>query len=171
MKFSIQKGFTLIELLVVVSIIGVLATIVLGSLSTARDKARIAKAQVQMNEIKKLVLMAQINTNQNLASLTGSTCSECFCRETVGLITNNSCNSRWQTAVDAIIAGAGSGNSTSFYTDPWGSPYILDENDGTTGSCSPDLLWSAGPDQSHGTGGTGILSADNILVRMTTSNC
>ena len=37
-----DKGFTLIELLVVISIIGLLSSIVLASLSTVREKARIA---------------------------------------------------------------------------------------------------------------------------------
>ena len=52
MKFlKKEKGFTLIELLVVVSIIGVLATMVLSSLSNARNRSEDA---ARFSEIKSI---------------------------------------------------------------------------------------------------------------------
>lgn len=56
-KWGNRRGFTLIELLVVIAIIGVLASIVLASLNTARRKSRDAR---RITDVKQLQLALEL---------------------------------------------------------------------------------------------------------------
>lgn len=57
MKVLNKKGFTLVELLVVIAIIGILSSIVLPSLSSARNKARRTSAMATASGLGKDFVM------------------------------------------------------------------------------------------------------------------
>ncbi len=62
--FKTKKGFTLIELLVVIAIIGILASVVLASLNSARKKSRDAR---RVADIKQIQLALELYFDANRA--------------------------------------------------------------------------------------------------------
>jgi len=148
-KINHKKGFTLIELLIVVSIIGLLSSIILASLNSARTNAKYARVQVELNQFIKMAIIAQGESGKPLIQITNTSCSDCVCRgrNIKNIPTSDSCYIGWVNALNAIQnATAGTISGINQMTrDPWGSPYGLDENEGESGSCLYDTIRSAGP--------------------------
>ncbi len=68
-----KKGFTLIELLVVIAIIGILSGIVLTSLGSARNKAKIASAQSSISSMRSQAELGVGSGGTYVANLCAST--------------------------------------------------------------------------------------------------
>jgi len=76
MQILNKKGFTLIELLVVIAIIGILASIMVVSLTNAQKKARDAKRQSELNQMRTALTLYADDNNEAYPTVDGDTCSD-----------------------------------------------------------------------------------------------
>lgn len=95
---NLKKGFTLIELLVVIAIIGILSSVVLASLNTARAKGADAAVKSNLNNIR---AQAELVYDTNQAYNTGGSANTGVCTDANVLAGLNAAST------------AGSGNTTS----------------------------------------------------------
>jgi len=125
-------GFTLIELLIVIAIIGILASIVLVSLSSGREKAKIASAQSSVDVLYKAVMIEYASTGNTYPS--------------AGNVSFGTGCGYWTE-----VGAPGSGSTVQ--KDPWGRCYTMDGQVGGPGTecydegANATMICSAGPNR------------------------
>jgi prepilin-type N-terminal cleavage/methylation domain-containing protein len=123
MKMNLKKGFTLIELLVVVAIIGILASVVLASLNSARAKGADAAVKANLANIRAQAELIYDNANGSYAAVcadaTVTSALNAASQAGAGNTTSDVCNNiaaSWSAAAplkSTNVFGAASG------TDYW----------------------------------------------------
>ena len=74
MKTNSSRGFTLIELLVVIAIIGILSSVVLASLNTARTKGNDAGIKANLNTVGTQAALYPSDNSNSYGTFTLATC-------------------------------------------------------------------------------------------------
>ena len=159
-----KNGFTLIELLVVVAIIGALSSIVIASLSGARSKAQKTRVLADFRSIQTQIDITRTSQNKTLMQVVqGTGCSDCPFRDSNTV--NSAARAADRTLLNTEWQMVGFNSSP---LDPWGTPYLFDENEQENGvnDCRYDLLISAGPNKIDD-----AQTSDDIMTNVSHFNC
>ncbi len=113
------RGFTLIELLVVIAIIGILASVVLVSLSSARNKGKGASAISSMNSMRAAAELAIDSTGNYPADLctvalaTLVSAAQTQSGDTAISCGVNTARTSWAASINMVGAGGTAGTATA----------------------------------------------------------
>lgn len=109
---TLQKGFTLIELLVVIAIIGILSSIVLASLSSARSKGSDAAITSTLSNMRAQAELYYSNYN-NYTHTSMAAAANCSTGTNTNIFGTTTAQGSLKTLTDDLITKAGGATNTS----------------------------------------------------------
>jgi hypothetical protein len=160
---AVRRARTLLVVVVVV----VAAAILLGDSVAKKRRAFVAAVALERQRadaadalaaLAKLAAKAKSATGKPLLAITGSNCTRCGCqgRDLRTVPDGDVCVRQWRQALARIgrAAEVSQRDLAKFDRDPWGSPYLLNENEGESPDfpCEPDTFATAGQDGLAGDG-------------------
>jgi len=131
-----KLAFTLVELLVVIAIIGILSLVITFAIRQTSLNAKLARKDADLKSILTAIESKRAENATILQNITGDWCSACKCVSNGNISQSAGCTLRMQTAYQNL-------GFNKIQTDPWGNPYMIDENERENNLCiTHDQIYS-----------------------------